>query len=479
MATYDVSSQESSNEYRHKGSDSLYAHYSQIDEYDLTKYPDLSFANPMHFTLQPGQSLYIPRNWWHWVKTTKKTFAVNFWFNNSVEQSPFVFNHSIEYDLTKLDDETVVVWNSGKEVPRDQKIEVSTFKEFYNSGLEDRCVITLENYPTGKPNRFIKSKLADYVCFPSDPDLVPANKPDYNLWITSNKHDTGLHYDDEDGILTVVEGEKEIILFPPSDSVHLCPYKVEHKWRKNPALNFRYNTYRNLGEVPGVSSSELLYVTCNEDKRVLSNISKLYELALKHQFTLPLIWGFKKDVDSYRWEVYRPSLTETTRITSWDIYPNQNDISEVEHYYYKFDDGPPTLPFWGYGKQKKNNVLCDESKIYVVDSYSSFYGRYDEYMDRLGFGSVKNNLRDLILKRYSCHDMCIHNKKPNEIFVQYLGLTNEEFVEFLTENKYPSHLTQFVTEQVRLGNYRINNEVTVVYNTNTQQIVRSGFYGTL
>ena len=471
--------QKSSNEYRHKDSDSLYAHYSQIDAYDLEKYPDLASASPLHFTLQSGQSLYIPKNWWHWVKTTQKTFAINDRFNNQTDLDPFTLDHTIDYDPSHLNDETVVVWNSGKDVPPNQKVEVSTFKEFYNSGLNDKCVITLENYPAGKPNHFIKSKLSNYVDFPCDDRIASVNNYDYNLWITSNKHDTGLHYDDEDGVLTVVEGEKEVILFPPSDSLYLYPYNVEYKWRSNPALSFRYNTYRNFGEISGVSCAELLYVTCNGDKRVLSNISKLYETALKHQFTLPLIWGFKKDTKSYRWEVYKPSLSENLRITSWDIYPEQTHISEEEHYYYKCDDSPPTLPFWGYGKQKIDNVLCEESKIFVVDSYYSFSGQYDEYMDRLGFESIKDSFRDLVLNRYSCYDICIHNKKPHEIFVQYLGLNNEEFVEFLIENDYPSHVTQFVTEQIEAGNYNINNEVTVVYNTDTQQIVRSGFYGTL
>lgn len=471
--------QESSNEYRHKSADSLYAHYSQIDSYDFNKYPDLALASPLHFTLRSGQSLYIPKGWWHWVKTTKRTFAINFWFSNGVEQDPFVFIHTVGCNPNLLNDETVAVWNSGKEVPFDQKLEVSVFKEFYSSGLEDRCVITLENYPAGKHNRFLKDKLAQYIHFPDDTRLAPTNKPDYNLWVTSNRHDTGLHYDDEDGILTVIEGEKEVVLFAPSDSSYLYPYEVEHEWRKNPPLDFRYNTYRNFGEISGVSSGELLYVTCGEDKRVLSNISKLYETAFKRQFTMPLIWGFKKDAEGYRWEIYKPSLNESLRITSWDIYPGQSDISEEEHYYYKCDDGPPTLPFWGYGSQRINNAICEETKIFVLDSYSSFCGRYDEYMEKLGFESIKDSFKELILNRYSCHDICIHNKKANEIFVQYLGINNEEFVGFLTENGYPHCVTQFVTTQINDGNYHINNEVTVVYSTDTQQIVRSGFYGNM
>jgi hypothetical protein len=471
--------QKSSNEYRHKDSDSLYAHYSQIDSYDIQKYPDLALANPLHFTIQSGQSLYIPKNWWHWVKTTKRTFAVNFWFNNQVEQNPFVFSHTIVYDLSQLNDERVSVWNSGKNVAADRQTSVYTFSDFYNSGLDDKCVITLRDYSPGKSNRIIKHKLADYICFPSDTRVVPTNSYDYNLWISSNKHDTGLHYDDEDGVLTVVEGEKEVILFPPSDSDYLYPFPVKHKWRKSPPLNFRYNTARNFGNTSGISSAELLDVTCNENKRVLSNISKLYETFSKLSDSTPLVWGFKKGGDDYRWEIYRYTLHKEVRITSWDIHTDQNDILNDNHYYYKFDDEPATLPFWGYGKYKKDNTLLDESKIFVIDSYKSYRNNYDEYMNRLGYKSIKEVFKDTILEKYSCYELCIFNKNPNQIFVMYLGLTNDEFVGFLKENDYPGYIIEFVVNQIKMNRYNINNEIAIVYDIDTQNIVRSGFYGNL
>jgi hypothetical protein len=100
-------------------------------------------------------------------------------------------------------------------------------------------------------------------------------------------------------------------------------------------------------------------------------------------------------------------------------------------------------------------------------------------MVELGYESIKESFRDLILNKYTSYDICIHNKKPGEIFVQYLGLTNEEFVEFLTVNGYPQHIIDFVTNQINIGTYNINNEITIVYNTETQEVVRSGFYGNL
>lgn len=63
---------ESKNLYRHKNADSLYAHFSMIDTYNYFIFPKLILASPRMYTLTSGQSLYIPKHWWHWVKTIKK-----------------------------------------------------------------------------------------------------------------------------------------------------------------------------------------------------------------------------------------------------------------------------------------------------------------------------------------------------------------------------------------------------------------------
>ena len=48
----------SNNDYRHKGSDSLYAHFSMIDRYNYFFFPKLLLAHPIKYTLKEGQSLY-------------------------------------------------------------------------------------------------------------------------------------------------------------------------------------------------------------------------------------------------------------------------------------------------------------------------------------------------------------------------------------------------------------------------------------
>jgi hypothetical protein len=137
------------------------------------------------------------------------------------------------------------------------------------------------------------------------------------------------------------------------------------------------------------------------------------------------------------------------------------------------------LPFWGYGKYKKNNMMYDESKIFVIDAYSSFYDNYDSYMVRLGYDEIKEQFRERILNRYYCYEICIFNKNPNQIFVMYLGISNEDFLDFLTNNSYPNYIIEFVKNNIEKRSYNINNEITIVYDIKTQSIIRSGFYGVI
>ena len=100
-------------------------------------------------------------------------------------------------------------------------------------------------------------------------------------------------------------------------------------------------------------------------------------------------------------------------------------------------------------------------------------------MSKLGYDNIKDKFKEIILEKYQCYQICIHNKTDNQIFIQYLGISNKDFLSFLNLNNYPSHIINFIEEQVRLDNYKINNEITIVYEIDTQKIVRTGFYGNI
>ena len=462
----------SSNRHRHRESNSLYAHFSAVDQFNTELYPNLKFTNPIYFNLEKGQSIYIPKGWWHWIKTTTKSFAVNYWFSNNVELNPFIFDYYFELDTNKFNGQDVYIWNSSK---HDEYFVEDSFENFYNSGLNDRYVLTLSNYINGENNSNIKNLTKPYVQFPSHDRFQYNGSFDFNVWISSGKHDTGLHYDDEDGVLTLLEGSKEITLFPPSDSDNLYAYNTKYSWRKKSAINFLYNSFVIREPLTGLSSSEVLFKTCNGDVRVLSNISKLFE---KHGCNL--VWGFKKSGNDYRWEIYKYDLQQDPIITSWDIYENTYEISDVEHYYFKENTHTPLgLPFWGISKYKKGDDLYEESKIFVLDDYIPFKENYDSYMKKLGYDDISDKFKNIILEKYKCYQICIHNKTDNQIFVQYLGISNEDFLSFLYLNNYPYHLINFIEMQMGLDNYKINNEITIVYEIDTQKVVRTGFYGNI
>jgi hypothetical protein len=100
-------------------------------------------------------------------------------------------------------------------------------------------------------------------------------------------------------------------------------------------------------------------------------------------------------------------------------------------------------------------------------------------MTKLGYDEIKERYKEIILNKYSCYEICIFNKNPDQIFVMYLGISNAEFLEFLITNSYPIYVIDFVKKQIENSNYNINNEIAIVYDIETQSIIRSGFYGVI
>ena len=72
----------------HKYTDRLYPHEglltntSQIDaeHLDLEAYPLARGLPFIHAILQPGEMLYIPVKYWHYVRSLDISFSVSFWW---------------------------------------------------------------------------------------------------------------------------------------------------------------------------------------------------------------------------------------------------------------------------------------------------------------------------------------------------------------------------------------------------------------
>ena len=51
-----------------------------IENPDFSKYPRLRQCRFKQGMLQPGELLFIPRMWWHFVRSLEPALSVNYWF---------------------------------------------------------------------------------------------------------------------------------------------------------------------------------------------------------------------------------------------------------------------------------------------------------------------------------------------------------------------------------------------------------------
>lgn len=460
---------------RHKDHMSTYAHFSKVESINYFIYPRLLLTHPTYITLKENEGLFIPKKWWHWVRVEEPTAAINFWYINNDNSRSF---HKIKYeqviDWDSVDAEEVSVWKSDGS----DTIRTANMGEFRKSTGVAEYTITLDDFDIGAKNKSMKNILKSYVKPPDEMGVREPNTYDFNLWVSNGAHDTGLHYDDEDGFLCVLYGKKTIILYPPEDSRYLYPFPVTpFKWLSNPALNFRYNSNQNFGPIKGLPSSHLLYETCKQHPRVLSELSKFHEIFQPNN----LVWGFKKlngPNPECRWELYHYTLDQTPSIMSWDLTNSIPVKGNAIHFYYNRDkNNTIKLPFWGYGTECKNGCITLEANTFVVDSHDGFVANYDDHMMKLGFDHIKTDFKELICHKYSTYEISIFNKKENQIFVMYLGISTPEFLSFLIDNEYPPNIIYYVWKNHSQLN--INHEIAIVYDTTTQSPIRSGFYGLL
>jgi hypothetical protein len=70
-----------------------FAVYSQVDAAhpDYQKFPKFQFANVIDLELAPGEVLFLPVGWWHWVKALDTSITVA--FNNFLFPNEFKWEH--------------------------------------------------------------------------------------------------------------------------------------------------------------------------------------------------------------------------------------------------------------------------------------------------------------------------------------------------------------------------------------------------
>ncbi len=75
--------------YHPKDSASLYPYQTgltqnssqvEVDDPDFEAHPDFANLVATECILQPGQMLFVPPGWWHYVKALSVSFSVSFWW---------------------------------------------------------------------------------------------------------------------------------------------------------------------------------------------------------------------------------------------------------------------------------------------------------------------------------------------------------------------------------------------------------------
>jgi hypothetical protein len=326
------------------------------------------------------------------------------------------------------------------------------------------------------------------------PKIFNKNDIDVNLWYATGKHDTGLHYDDYNGIITVLKGYKNIILYPPKDSFFLSPYCILPYWTKTKAIKFYYNTYEYIKEIHNaLPSSRLLYelIMCYENKKMLYIITNIINKIGINK----IIYGCKLQDNIFRCELYfyhydsinnnklsdynlrnynNINQNNNIIIHSLDLYNKDNDneiLGNEIHFYYNTEN-ILKLPHFGYGNKKIDNNIIDET-LYFVDFAENVQKNYQTYLKKIKLEKFLNF--ECLLYKYKCKMICIHNKYNNQLFIQYLDISINDFINFLIKFNYPKKFIQYVKKNKQ--KYKeIIHEITIVYDEQLIPI-RTAFYG--
>ena len=494
---------------RHLTNSYPHAHYSEITSLSFILYPGLLFASPTRITLNAGDTLLIPKNYWHWIRTDPGTYAINFSCNkkDSIPSKPVTINSLIGDKDINIIKSVISRYASKKNVNWDNSLFSSLNYIIPSSFTKLDYFLTLDGY-IFKQNTNIKEEIKDISAL-SDIKAKyaqPGSEFHYNLWLSFSEkqsllyHDTGLHYDSLDTFLYVIEGKKHITLYPPEMSYLLAPYDITPNYALQKPIFMYYNEYRPLRDISGKPSAHLLYKTldfCANFTTVLTAVQELYDKSNGKN----MIWGFKKTGDVYRWELYhyhyssinklhidkrkvlsalftRPIsrhtidilLDNSTIIHSVDI-ENTVEVYNDEIHVYKAVS-PMQLPFYGKGYDIKNNEMKQVS-VFIYEEAAKIKKNYVQYLKQLDLPHDISVLA--ILLKYPCDYMCIWNKN-GDMFIQWLAIDIEFFISFLEEFNYKNELVAYVKDHI--DDYKnLSHEITIVYDPVTHLPKRSGFYG--
>ena len=490
---------------RHLYDNNDYAHFSKITKNNFWTYPKYYFSSPQKFILNPGDALVIPKKWWHWVTSYENTFGINYWWNdNELFEKPQIIHNFIEpVDILKTDVINQKFDNIILDGVSNKLKNFNQLKNYLDKNQDESYLLTLQAFVE---NSSFKNQFEKFIKHPEFVQKNNINK-NYNLWYCIKNVDTGLHYDDNYGLLCVLSGQKIVYLYPPSDSKYLYPFDLMPKWVNHSYEDFEFNIYKSNSVINNViPSSRILYETMrksnnfNFNKDIKKSVVQIVDKLIDVFGSNKIIWGAKCDknngnvwweyyfynIDKYRktnafknnfpnlfnklelinWLDYLKSYDKNilnkyknATITSLEVH-NKSDFKSSIDFYINLND-KIDLPFYGKTMNYDGKNIIDKN-YFIVCTIDYFYQNIDYLMNYFKFSNIKDLFLNEI-KKYNYVDIIsFYRKNENYICIQWFGLSMDDFINFLKNNNWSENFINYYESNKNKLNH-IRREITINY----------------
>lgn len=293
--------------------------YSKITERHPNRiiYPDFYKARRMEYVLRPGEMIFIPHGWFHFVFSEDPDpdsglcAAINFWYvynESEIEKTidkPRFGWHNISFDevLESISSEKLIVYLSSNKIFPPLQFK-NRFPICYNYMTFD------EFYEARNNNHYIaQNEIKNLEKFNISPDKSIYKS---SIWINWGNCNTIPHYDGHDNWLCQLKGTRRVILTPPEDRDFMYlfnSYPLDLLYKINQKLSYDENLIH------------LEYNSINQDviQEILKSLGKQEEAFIE---CTELSMSFEKELDIHNFLLVQNGSMEipsTLKCTTFQI----------------------------------------------------------------------------------------------------------------------------------------------------------------
>jgi hypothetical protein len=311
----------------------------------------------------------------------------------------------------------------------------------------------------------------------------------------------------------MLEGEKTVYLYPPSETKYLYPHDLQPKWIKHPYEDFEFNIYINNNiKNNKLPSSKILfqsfYKTINKNCKVVDFLYNKYGMN-------EIVYGIKCDKKTGKlwWEYYFHNIDKyrkTNKIPikkyklNYSFIKNLMNINVLDSFSIRnvpeniinnsiimsfevhedkiVNDIDLTIPVektltTPFHARTYSVKLNNFKNIFILDKMKDFITNIDKHLNYLELDDYKEQILNELNKYNYVNYMTIY-KKEDMISLLYYGLKMTDFLDFLNENNWPEHFVKWY-ENNKDDLLHIRREICVNYKIidNKMIIDRTSIYG--